>query len=164
MKLLVTFILLHLNMISQDSVPKSLTKNNMTVEWKFVNDHIEFRMLAPTTGWVAIGFNTTPELTGTNLFMGAVANDKVRVDDRYILNPGNHKSIKELGGLEAVTHINGAESDDKTIIQFSLPAQAVDQYHINLEKGQSIHLLMAYSREDDFSHHSIMRTTTKIIL
>lgn len=143
---------------------KSTTVNGMTFQWAFDKDHLHCKATAPTKGWVAIGFNTQDELSGTNLIMGAVEQDFVTIDDRFIVGPGNHKSIAELGGSEALTLRAGDESSSSTTISFSIHQSVNDQFHHNLVEGKEYYVLLAFSQEDDFQHHSIMRTTIKIKL
>jgi DOMON domain len=143
---------------------KSTTVNGMTFQWTFDKDNLRCKATAPTTGWVAIGFNTQDELSGTNLIMGAVEQDFVTIDDRFIVGPGNHKSIAELGGSEALTLRAGNELSNNTTISFSIPLSVNDKFHHDLHEGREYYVLMAFSREDDFQHHSMMRTTIKIKL
>ena len=142
----------------------STTINGMTFHWRFSKDHLQWKATAPTDGWVAIGFNTKDELSGTNLIMGAVEQDYVTIDDRFIVKPGDHKSIIELGGSEALVQRTGAEENGKTSISFSIPLSVNDKFHHNLVEGKDYYVLMAFSQEDDFQHHSIMRTTIKLKL
>jgi hypothetical protein len=142
----------------------STTVNGMTFQWRFGKDHLQCKATAPTDGWVAIGFNTKDELSDTNLIMGAVEQDYVTIDDRFIVKPGDHKSIIELGGSEAIVQRVGAEENGKTSISFSIPLSVNDKFHHNLIEGKEYYVLMAFSQEDDFQHHSIMRTIIKIKL
>lgn len=143
---------------------KSRSVNGMTFEWAFDKGNLHCKATAPTTGWVAIGFNTKDELSGTNLIMGAVEQDFVTIDDRFIVKPGSHKSITELGGSEALTQRAGHELSNNTTISFSIPLSVNDKFHHDLHEGREYYVLMAFSREDDFQHHSMMRTTIKIKL
>ena len=122
------------------------------------------KMNAPTDGWVAIGFNTQDQLAGTNLIMGCVKSGKTIVEDRHTVRPGHYPTVVELGGTSAVSETSGLENDHYTTISFTIPLKAVDQYHHDLEPGNEYTVLMAYSREDDFLHHSIMRTSVQLKL
>jgi hypothetical protein len=143
---------------------KTTTVNGMTFQWRFDKDHLQCRATAPTKGWVAIGFHTKDELRGTNLIMGAVEQGYVTIDDRFIVKPGDHQSIIELGGSEAVVQRTGKEENGTTSISFSIPVSVNDKFHHNLVEGKEYYVLMAFSQEDDFQHHSIMRTTIKLKL
>ena len=103
-------------------------------------------------------------LKGTNLIMASVEQDFYRVDDRYIVAPGNHQSMEALGMHDQILDRYGEEHRGKTFIHFTIPLKAKDTFHVTLTEGEQYHLLMAYSLKDDFQHHSIMRTSTKIKL
>jgi DOMON domain len=143
---------------------KATTVNGMTFQWRFEKDYLQCRATAPTNGWVALGFNTKDELNGTNLIMGAVVQDYVTIDDRFIVKPGDHRSITDLGGSEALVNRSGKEVNGTTTVSFSIPLSVNDKFHHNLHEGKEYYVLMAYSQEDDFQHHSIMRTTIKLKL
>lgn len=143
---------------------KTIAHEGMSVKWRIVTDTLQCVMQAPTNGWVAIGFNSRNELKGTNLLMGAVKNGKCIMDDRYIVAVGDHRSVKDLGGFCAVTNISAAEERELTWISFSIPLQVNDGFHQKLNEGNTYYLLMAYSTEDDFTHHSRMRISVKIKL
>jgi hypothetical protein len=148
---------------------KSITSDGMTVEWRVDGGMLHCQMTAPTQGWVAVGFNTKDQLMNTNLIMGCVEHGAVRVSDRFIVAPGVHKAIAELNGTEELSHVQGTEHSLEgrihTTISFSMPLRAHDTHHHQiLTQGQRYTLLMAYSVEDDFQHHSIMRTSVSITL
>ncbi len=141
-----------------------ISQNGMTVAWKIEGGLLRLTMTAPTAGWVAIGFNTDDELAGTDLVMGCVVGGQATLSDRYIIAPGQHRSIADLGGTPAAQLVAGSETSAATAIEFSLPMKAADRWHHDLAAGKKYHLLMAFSREDDFAHHSMMRTSVEISL
>ncbi|MFN7119251.1 MAG: DOMON domain-containing protein [Saprospiraceae bacterium] len=143
---------------------KEVNKNGMAVQWEIVKDSLHVIVFAPTQGWVAIGFNEQDELTGTHLIMGSVKNGEVHIEDRYIRKPGDHVSVRALGGVDAVAHQKGEENENGTRIAFHLPLKVQDSYHWLLAPGKPYYLLLAYSESDDFYHHSRMRTSVKIQL
>jgi hypothetical protein len=143
---------------------KSVKVNGMEFSWAFHNDYLYCSAAAPTTGWVAIGFNTENELTGTNLIMGSVINSKVIIEDEFIVKPGDHQKVMDLGGSDSLMQKIGKELHDSTTISFAIPVSVNDKYHHNLIEGREYYVLLAYSERDDFQHHSIMRKTIKIKL
>lgn len=143
---------------------KSVEIRGMTMHWEFRADTLICRLRAETEGWVAIGFNTQKGLAKTNLIMAAVKNGEVTLSDRYIVGAGDHRSIESLGGQSKVTLIEGKEENGATEIVFEIPLESTDEWHYTLEEGQKYHLLMAYSRDDDFMHHSMMRRHPEVQL
>lgn len=143
---------------------KQVEKNGMQVKWKIEQSQIIFQMKAPTNGWVAIGINEQRGLKGTNLIMGNIINEHCTLSDRYIVGIGNHKPVESIGGQSHIHVLSAEEAGGNTLIQFSVRMDASDDYHYQLREGKPVKLLMAYSQEDDFEHHSIMRTSVDIIL
>jgi hypothetical protein len=143
---------------------KTITKNGMTVSWEFNDGRIYFEMKAPTDGWVAIGFNNNESTTGNYLLMGNVIEGITSVKEHYTISPGNYKMFSTLHTAESIENIEGYKKNNTTKIKFSLPIISNNKYSKDLNKGNDYILLMAFSQEDDFQHHSIIHTATKITL
>lgn len=158
------FLFLLLITMESGSPEKQVDKNGMQVKWKLEQSQLIVQMKAPTKGWVAIGINEQGGLKGTNLIMGNIINEHCTISDRYIVGIGNHKAVESIGGQSHLHLLSAEEVEGNTLIQFSVRMEALDDYHYHLWEGKPIKLLMAYSQEDDFEHHSIMRTSVDIIL
>ena len=141
-----------------------IEKNGMKLRWKVEGENLICELSAPTKGWIAMGFNTQSGLSKTNLIMGAIRKGKAVVEDHHILSPGVHKKMEALGAKSLIHSISGKETTEGTRIQFSIPLNPKDSYHHHLKKGNTYYVLLAYSWEDDFDHHSAMRTEVEIIL
>jgi hypothetical protein len=157
-------VILFLSQCYGQSKMKTITKNGMTVNWEFKDNRIYFEMTAPTDGWVAIGFNNIENITGNYLIMGKLEKDKVTVEEHYTISLGNYQSFNKLKINASVENVEGVETAKKTTIKFSLPIISNNKYAKDLNERSEYILLIAYSQEDDFQHHSIMRTSSKIIL
>lgn len=152
-----------LSMSAQE--PKSVSKNGMTVSWIFdETGNIQFRLSAPLKGWVAIGINTEEQLVGSNLIMASVKGETLSISDKYVVGLGDPRDMEKLGAHSKASLISGQEDDAGTIVEFAIPAKSEDQYHFDLQKGKVIYLTMAFSVDDDFGHHSRMRTMVKVTL
>lgn len=139
-------------------------KNNMEVQWKYVENSIEFTMSAPTDGWVTIGFNNQESKAGCYLLMGRIQNGNVEVVEHYTQSPGNYKPISKYNVVPKVAGVRGEETGKSSTIEFSLPQKANCQYQKDLFPGKQYVMVLAYSQSDDFQHHSIMRTSVKVKL
>lgn len=146
----------------QESNPVEI--NEMKVDWHFIDDRIYFEMIAPTDGWVTIGFNNKAGTTGAYLLMGNIIEGQVNLVEHYTKSPGNYLPISELGAKPQVENVNGVEGYNQTTIKFSLPIKSMNKYQKDLSKGTEYIMIIAYSQEDDFQHHSIMRTSVNIRL
>ncbi|MEP4533818.1 MAG: DOMON domain-containing protein [Cyclobacteriaceae bacterium] len=143
---------------------KSVERNGAQVWWRHADGLIELQMSAPTKGWVAVAFNETDELKNAYLIMGAVTNGRLMVDEHYVFAPGDYRSFESIGFPVHLSDILGEESRSGTTIRFKLPADMMTRYTKLLSEGANFYLTMAFSREDDFRHHSMMRTSIKIKL
>ena len=162
--LIISMALLTITQVQTQGKMKEINKNNMKVRWKIEKIYIYFEIEAPTDGWVAIGFNESASLAGTYLLMGHIQNGKVEVVEHYTDKPGSYKPIADYGISNQTISISGYEKGNKTRLKFAIPIKKASKYHKQLLPGTKWTLLLAYSLEDDFQHHSIMRTSVDIEL
>lgn len=139
-------------------------ENGMIVSWSYEGDRIWFEMEAPTTGWVAIGLNEKPALPGSYLLMGRIASGRTEVVEHYTLALGDYQPLSALGAEITIETVSGQEVQGISQIRFSLPLSPGNSYAKELSAGFAYTMHMAYSREDDFQHHSMMRTAIKVKL
>lgn len=162
--LLYGFVVTLSNQHLQKEPEKQVRKNGMTVHWKYQNDRIVFSMSAPTTGWMAIGFNQSDNLTGSYFLMGRIEGDQGAVIEYHTYAPGDYRPIFTDQNKSQVQVLSCKEFEKSSTITFSLPI------HQNHDLGQDLtqnkHLVMhiAFSRSKDFSHHSMMRTSLSVKL
>ena len=143
---------------------QTLCKKGMEVQWHFKHSRIFFTMRAPSNGWVTIGFNTTEKMTNAYLLMGRVIKHKAEVVEHYTIAPANYKPIWTLDGEIQVQDVTGYQKANTSVLQFSLPMVAVGKYQKDLSPGSTYIMILAYSQEDDFQHHSTMRTSINVEL
>ncbi len=144
---------------------KSVTIDGMTVRWSLqAGSMIECTVTAPTTGWIALGFNTRDDIVGTNLIMASVEQGKVRIEDQYVVRAGEHVPVATLGGTSAISNVSGTEQHGITTVSFRIQQHPEDRFHHHLTEAASVFLICAYSMEDDFAHHSRFRKHIRVTL
>lgn len=143
---------------------KQLNVGGMVIQWKTKGDQIIFDVFAPTQGWVAVGFNDRNDIVHTNLIIGASNEGVSIVEDQFVSGVGVHKPVTLFGGTSAIGNVNCFEDRSGTTLQFSLPVHKIDRLHYDLSPGTRIWLICAFSLEDDFNHHSIMRKHLEVRL
>ncbi len=152
-------------LFNQGMEEKSVKIGGMTVRWSLQpGGMVECSITAPTTGWVALGFNTRDDIVGTNLIMASVEQGKVRIEDQYVVRAGEHLPVNMLGGTSAVSNVRGTEQHGVSTVSFTITQHAQDRFHHNLTEAASVFLICAYSMEDDFAHHSRMRQHVKVVI
>lgn len=111
---------------------------------------------APTRGWVAVGFNNQQRLKGTRFVIGALIGGSLRVEEHIAVVP-SHPTVESMGLASAVEAASGSVSDGKTTLRFSLPHLFRDTDNPTLLSGIESYLMLAWSHEVDFAHHSAWR-------
>ncbi len=155
---------LNSDIMCQSSNTNCVTKNEMLVRWSYQGELIQFELSAPTKGWLAIGFNEKPTLSGAYLLMGRITKSGAELTEHYTISHGNYQSIESLGGEASVYEVSGKEVLGKSTVKFSIPINQQDLFRKDLSKGSTYQLIMAFSQADDFQHHSIMRTSIEVVL
>jgi len=129
MKASITFLILFHTQIAFSQSMKRISVKGMEIKWSLVKDTLKFKVFAPTQGWVAIGFNSSNNIVGANLIMGAAKNDKSIFEDQYVIATGVHKEIKLLGGNTAISNLICTENKSGTTMKFSIPQKQLDKFH-----------------------------------
>lgn len=149
---------------AQEYFPQSVSKGGMTVNWVHQGDRVFFELQAPTEGWITVGFNDRDDMSDSYLLMGRIINAKAEVVQYYTLGPGNYKPFGQLGSALTLADVSGKQQKNQSNIKFSLPTRALSKFEQSLTPGKDIIMILAYSRDDDFQHHSIMRTSLKVTM
>ncbi|MEO0895681.1 MAG: DOMON domain-containing protein [Bacteroidota bacterium] len=157
--LLATFSFLLAACQDEHSLEQELSRYGMTVSWKKEEHGIRFHMKAPTKGWICIGFNDGKGMKDSWLLMARMMNGKAELVEHFTLKPGQYHPISDLGGQEEVREVVGHEEGNYTHFSFLLPFQPASTYQRELTTGKTYDMVMAYSRDKDFQHHSMMRTS-----
>ena len=125
-----------------------ITVDDVFLSWVLSDSDIEITVSAPTTGWVAVGFEPTAAMKDADIIIGFVSADGVFIRDDWGDGFTSHRADTELGGADNVTLISGNEEDGATRLIFSIPLSSGDQYDKHLETGTTYKVLLAYGQED----------------
>lgn len=132
--------------------------------WVFKGDNIEFTMSAPTTGWIALGFNPSKRMKDADYILAYVDTGKIYISDEYGTGNTTHQSDISLGGKESVQAIAFVEEANKTTIIFSLPLNSGDKYDTVFKQGEKCKVLGAYSNSKNFKSKHRKRGSVEIVL
>ncbi|MBX2840147.1 MAG: hypothetical protein KTR26_00135 [Flammeovirgaceae bacterium] len=143
------------------SAQEQLIVEKMKMSYEVKNSSIIISLSAPTEGWLLVGFNDKNDIVGSDLKMVRVRNGKIEAEDRFVKGLGDYPPDLQQGGKEDIQIENGYESNGKTNVTFSIPLQSADKKDFQHQLGEYFWLVMAYSIEDDFEHHSFMRKHLK---
>jgi len=118
-------------------------------------------MRARTQGWVTVGFNTRPALDGARLVMGRVVDGRAQVEVHQA-QPPRHARI--AGSDDAVRVVGGTHEGSFTRLCFVMTLGPIDRSDVTLVAGATTHLVLAWSHERDFDHHSADRGAVDVVL
>lgn len=147
---------------SEDSQGSStVSAEGITLNWTVEGDSATFTLEAPTTGWVAVGFNPTRMMQDANLIIGYVKDGEAAIRDDFGNYFTSHNADRNMGGSDDIADFHGSESEGTTSLTFTIPLDSGDEYDQPLTPGEDVDLILAYGNSDDFhTIHSKTATTT----
>jgi hypothetical protein len=155
--------------LSPEEAEDGFTKveaQDIELRWRVDGQEIDFVVSAPTTGWVAIGFDPSTAMKDAQMIYGFVRNGAVTVRDQYGDGPFSHKSDTELGGSSDIISSGGSEENGRTTIRFTIPIDSGDAYDVPLTPGEEHKVLLAYGPdgEDNFTAKHAFRVSAALRL
>jgi hypothetical protein len=143
---------------------QEITVDGFTLRWATVaGDNLAVELNAPTTGWVAVGFDPTQMMLNANIIIGYVASGTPSLRDDFGWQTSSHRDDTLLGGTSDVTVDGGFETGGSTEIHFTIPLDSGDAYDRVLVPGNTYTVILAMSAdgEDNFTApHAVVATST----
>ncbi len=136
-------------------------------QWKVEGENLSVQLTAPTTGWVAIGFDPSRKMKDANIIIGYLDDDgKARVRDDFGTGQTRHGADTDNGGSEDLSDIEGEEADGMTRIRFTIPLDSGDSMDKPLSPGNTYTIIAAYGPDgkDDFGSYHATRGSADIEL
>jgi len=122
-------------------------------------------VIAPTSGWVSVGFDPTNQMEDANIIIGYVeSNGSVNIRDDFGTSITSHASDLTLGGTDNIMEPTGEEGDASTMISFRIPLNSGDQFDRVLIPGNTYTIILAYGSSDNFTGFHTLATSTVIDL
>lgn len=133
---------------SEDVSASGISRNGYDLVWAFDEDDITFTMSAPSTGWVAVGFDPSAAMLDADIIIGYVEDGDVFLSDQWGDGYTSHRPDLELGGSDDAALVSGSESEGVTEISFSRPLSTDDEFDHQLRPGGVHTFLLAYGPGD----------------
>jgi hypothetical protein len=137
------------NVAQSTEYQHSLTVEKMTFDWSIAGDQLAVKLSAPTTSWVAVGFNPSNKMKDANIIIGYVKNGKVKIVDHFGTAATQHKEDDKIGGSENLTVVGGSEEGEVTTIEFSIPLNSGDEKDGAIDPAADTNLIFAYGEGRD---------------
>ena len=137
------------------------------VEVYWTNDatYLRVGLVAPGTGYVAIGFDPVRQMEGANFILGYVEDGKGYFRDDFGIEATAHMADVDRGGVDNIVSSAGAEWTDRTILEFIIPLDSGDEMDKPLVPGGTYTVLLAYhDLQDGFTTRHSRRGSGQIQL
>ena len=141
-----------------------LAKNiGMELHWTVEGDSIYIGLSAPTTGWLAIGWDPSgPIMEGEDILIGYIRGRELFLQDYYANRSVTHANDVSLGGRDDVLEASGTEDQSSTTIEFRRGLDTGDRFDRPITPGAHT-VQLAYAPTDDFvTYHGEKRTVVRI--
>lgn len=146
---------------------QEINVEGFTLRWATVaGDNLAVELNAPTTGWVALGFDPTQAMMNGNIIIGFVESKGVVARDDWGTGLTAHASDISLGGSSDLTVDGGLESLGSTEIQFTIPLNSGDAYDKPLVIGTTYNIILAMGANgaDNLDSPHVVATTASITI
>ena len=137
--------------VSAATYDHEITVQRMVFSWKVAGTDLNVRLTAPTTGWVAIGFNPSAGMKGAKFVLGYVQDGKAVISDEFGAGEIKHEPVEKLGGKSDITLIGGKEEGGVTTIEFAIPLVSRDTKGGRIDPAGDTTVLLAYGLDGDTS-------------
>ncbi|MBN1233854.1 MAG: DOMON domain-containing protein [Candidatus Coatesbacteria bacterium] len=140
--------------------------DDFTLSWKIDGEKINIKVSAPTTSWIAVGFEPSSMMKDANIIIGYVKDGKAYIEDHYGTGNVKHEADINIGGKENVENASGKEENGKTELSFTIPLDSGDAKDKVLTKGKQIKVILACGKDGakDFNSMHKKRTSVNISL
>ncbi len=141
-----------------------IEKDSIRFEWQVQGDSLYCKAEAPTTGWVAIGFDPDRMMKGANIIIGYIKGGTVEIEDHFGTAITSHKGDTDIGGSRDLTVKGGTERNGTTTLEFTIPLNSGDSKDKVLRKGEEYKIILAYGRNNADDYGSIHRKRTSVTI
>jgi hypothetical protein len=144
----------------------SVSSAGIMFRWKVDGANLRVIVVAPTRGWVGVGFAPTVRMQDANIILGYVIGGKAYVSDEFGSGPTLHRPDVFASGTSNVMDAKGREYEGNTEISFAIPLNSGDLRDRPLVPGRSYTVLLAYGPDtaDEFTTQHATRTSICVII
>lgn len=144
-----------------------VTVDGILLAWLPTDSTLSVQVTAPTTGWVAVGFD--PDSIGmihANILLGYWNEAGSVSRDDWGNATSSHRADTLLGGTDDIAAFAATEASGATTVEFTIPLVSGDAYDKPLSIDSTYAVILAYGPDgaDDFSVQHELFTSTSITL
>jgi len=151
--------------VGSGEYPHSVEIAGVEVYWANDAARLWVGLIAPGTGYVAVGFDPERQMEGANYIIGYVKDGKLYVRDDYGTERTSHMADIDRGGTDDILASAGTEWPDHTVLEFVIPLDSGDAMDKVLVPGSAYAALVAYhDLQDSFTARHSRRGAGEIRL
>ncbi len=130
------------------------------VYWRTDETTATFGLVSPGLGWVSAGFDPVSAMQGADYVLAAVRGEAFTIEDHY----GTGRFRHSLDGEQNILESAGTESDEETVVEFTIPRESGDSEDSLLTSGKHVLLLGYHESSDSFAVRHSGRSSSIITL
>jgi len=135
---------------TQNSNKKVFDNGRIKLKWKIDGNELNIRLETSYSGYIGLGFNTRPSMTGADLIIAKIdESGKVTVEDHFCKAGKSHKKDIDYGGTDRIKKYSSSRKDGWLTIDIVLPMTSEDANDISLRPGEKYYFLVAASNKKD---------------
>lgn len=142
-----------------------LDNGNYRLSWSIKEDVIEFKILAKTTGWIAIGFDPSEKMKDADMVIGYVdPNGQSKVIDSFSVGlKGPHPDDVSLGGTSDILASSIIQKNGWSTMSFQRKLVTGDKFDKDIPSNKSVKVLWSYGTTSDIkTYHETSRGIAQI--
>lgn len=149
-----------------DNGYSQIAVSEFLLQWKVEGEMLRATIAAPTTGWIAVGFDPTSMMKDANIIIGYVTDGKTSIRDDFGSALTSHLPDEKSGGSVDITDPTGKEEDGATELSFTIPLNSGDSRDRVLVSGKEYRVILARGPDgsDDFDAYHAERVGVNIRL
>jgi hypothetical protein len=124
------------------------------VDWS--DETITFQTKVTTTGWIGLGFSPTGQMPNSDVVIGWVSSNQVKLTDRF----ATAKVMPPIDAIQNVLLIDGSEADGTTTLTFKRKLEACEPNDRSIKEGTT-QVIYSYNPNDPVSETSIEQHTVR---
>lgn len=141
---------------SQGRERQSITRDDVKFSWRHHHDSLIGTLSAPTSGWLAVGFNEFPGLRKTRFIIAVTSISPITAEE-HLAGVPDHKNVSELGLEPALQSAHGSYIDGRSHLEFRMSHEFADRPALSLAPDSKVQVMLAWSQATAFDHHSAWR-------
>jgi hypothetical protein len=123
----------------------------MDAQWQIQERNLWMSVQAPTTGWIAVGFDPEKMMKGANFIIGYVKDGTAVIRDDFGTGRIRHQADTDINGKDNILSFSGMETEDMTELTFLIPLDSGDPADKPITPDTIHTIMLAYGKKDSFN-------------